>query len=227
MKKGFPASAGRGAVHGFRGNAGFLPARSPAGKRAISAALVAITLALGACSTTPTASVLRFHQNQSLDRGAVYIRSNAPQMAGSPEFQQQANAVGAELRRQGFEPVSSPQAARFTAVVDVKTSELAGPPRQSGVSVGLGGGFSSGNVGVGTSVNVPVGGRPSPSVATTTTLSVTLVQNPGSQAVWEGRASLETLPGGQRGTPLVPVLATALFRDFPGPAGKTVQVPIR
>ena len=195
--------------------------------RAASAALVAVTLALGACSTTPTASVLRFHQNQPLGRGAVYIRPANPEMAGSLEFQQQANAVGAELRRQGFEPVSSPQAAQFTAVVDVQTSERVGPPRQSGVSIGIGGGFSPGNVGVGTSVNVPVGGQPSPSVATTTTLSVSLVQNPGNQAVWEGRASLDTQAGGQRGTPLTPVLATALFQDFPGPAGKTVQVPIR
>ena len=195
--------------------------------RAASATLVAVALALGACSTTPTANVLRFHQNQPMSRGTVYIRPANPQMASSLEFQQQANAVGAELRRQGFEPVSSPQAAQFTAVVDVQTTERIGPPRQSGVSIGIGGGFSTGNVGVGTSVNVPVGGQPSPSVATTTTLSVSLVQNPGNQAVWEGRASLDTQPGGQRGTSLTPVLATALFTDFPGPAGQTVQVPIR
>ena len=53
--------------------------------RAASAALVAVTLALGACSTTPTASVLRFHQNQPLGRGAVYIRPANQEMAGSLE----------------------------------------------------------------------------------------------------------------------------------------------
>jgi hypothetical protein len=117
--------------------------------------------------------------------------------------------------------------AQFTAVIDVRTTERVGAPRQSGLSVGLGGGFSSGNVGIGTSVQVPVGRTPPPNVETTTTLSVTIVQNPGTQAVWEGRASLDTAANGQRGTPLTPILAQSLFRDFPGPSGQTVQVPIR
>lgn len=192
-----------------------------------AAALLATGLALAACSTTPTANVLRFHQNQPIGRGAVYIRPADPAMANSLEFQAQANAVGAELRRNGFEPVSSPAVAQFTAVVDVRTTERVGPPRQSGVSVGIGGGFSTGNVGLGTSVQVPVGRTPPPNVATTTTLSVTLLQNPGTQAIWEGRSSLDTESGGQRGTPLTPILAQTLFQDFPGPSGRTVQVPIR
>ena len=192
-----------------------------------AAILLATGLALAACSTTPTANVLRFHQNQPISRGTVYIRPADPQMANSLEFQTQANAVGAELRRNGFEPVSSPGVAQFTAVVDVRTTERIGAPRQSGVSVGLGGGFSTGNVGIGTSVQVPVGRTPPPNVETTTTLSVTLLQNPGNQAIWEGRSSLDTAANGQRGTPLTPILAQTLFQDFPGPAGRTVQVPIR
>jgi hypothetical protein len=191
------------------------------------ALMLGMALVLGACSTTPTASVLRFHQNQPLARGAVHIRPANPEMAGSLEFQSQANAVGAELARQGFQPVANPADAQFTAIVDVQTSERVGPPRQSNVSVGIGGGFSTGNVGIGTNVRIPVGPTPPPNVATTTTLSVTLVQNPGSQAVWEGRSSLDTQAGGQRGTALTPVLAQTLFQDFPGPAGRTVQVPIR
>jgi hypothetical protein len=196
-------------------------------KRIVPAVAVALGLALAACSTTPTANVLRFHQNQPISRGSVYIRPANPQMANSLEFQTQSNAVAAELRRNGFEPVTNPAMAQFTAVVDVQTTERMGPPRQSNVSVGIGGGFTRGNVGMGGSVQLPVGSAPPPNVETTTTLSVTLVGNPGNQAVWEGRASLDTQPGGQRGTPLTPVLAQALFRDFPGPAGQTVQVPIR
>lgn len=196
-------------------------------KRLLPAAVVGLALALGACSTTPTANVLRFHQNQPISRGAVYIRPANPAMANSLEFQTQSNAVAAELRRNGFEPVQNPGLAQFTAVVDVQTTERIGPPRQSGLSVGIGGGFSSGNVGIGTSVQVPVGRTPPPNVATTTTLSVTLLANPGNTAVWEGRSSLDTQAGGQRGTPLTPVLAQTLFRDFPGPSGQTVQVPIR
>lgn len=195
--------------------------------RLVTAIATGLALALAACSTTPTANVLRFHQNQPIGRGAVYMRPADAQMANSLEFQAQANAVGTELRRNGFEPVASPGAAQFTAVIDVRTTERMGPPRQSNVSVGIGGGFTRGNVGMGGSVQLPVGSAPPPNVETTTTLSVTLLQNPGTQAVWEGRASLDTAANGQRGTALTPILAQALFKDFPGPSGRTVQVPIR
>lgn len=190
----------------------------------VSAALI---LSLGACSTTPTANVLRFHQNQAIERGTIHIRPANQQMAGSLEFQAQANAVAIQLQAQGFTVVNTPQSAQFAAIVDVQTSERMAPARRSGLSVGVGGGFSSGNVGVGTSVNVPVGGQPRANVATTTTLSVAIVTNPGNQSVWEGRSSLDTEAGGQQGTALTPVLAQTLFAGFPGPAGKTVAVPIR
>lgn len=196
-------------------------------KRLLPAIATGLALGLAACSTTPTANVLRFHQNQPISRGAVYMRPADAQMANSLEFQAQANAVGTELRRNGFEPVAGPGVAQFTAVIDVRTTERMGPPRQSNVSVGIGGGFTRGNVGMGGSVQLPVGSAPPPNVETTTTLSVTLLQNPGTQAVWEGRASLDTAANGQRGTALTPVLAQALFKDFPGPSGRTVQVPIR
>jgi hypothetical protein len=191
-----------------------------------TAASLALILALGACSTTPTASVLRFHQNQPINRGVIVITPQNPAMAGSLEFQAQANAVAVELRQQGFTVVTNPALAQYRAVVGMTTAERVTSGRQSGVSVGLGGAWSSGNVGLGTSVNVPVGGQSRPNVATTTTMSVAIV-GPGGQAVWEGRASLDTQAGGQSGTTLAPVLAQSLFAGFPGPSGQTVQVPIR
>lgn len=194
--------------------------------RLAAAPLLAVALALGACSTTPTASVLRFHQNQPINRVVIVVAPQNPAMANSLEFQAQANAVAVELRQQGFTVVSNPSQTQYRAVVGMTTAERVSPGRQSGVSVGLGGGFSSGNVGIGTSVNVPVGGQARPNVATTTTMSVTIV-GPGGQSLWEGRASLDTQAGGQSGTTLAPVLAQALFAGFPGPSGQTVQVPIR
>lgn len=190
------------------------------------ASVLAAGLALAACSTTPTASVLRFHQNQPISRGTVHVTPANPQMAGSLEFQAQANAVGAELQRNGFTVVQGPP-AQFNAIVGVQTTERMTAGRRSGVSIGVGGGFSSGNVGMGTSVQVPVGGQARSNVATTTTLTVAITQTPGNTAVWEGRASLDTEAGGQQGTALTPVLAQTMFQGFPGPSGQTVQVPIR
>ena len=94
----------------------------------LSAALI---LSLGACSTTPTANVLRFHQNQDIQRGTIYIRPANPQMAGGLEFQAQANAVAIQLQAQGFQVVNTPQTAQFSAIVNVQTSERIGAPRQS------------------------------------------------------------------------------------------------
>jgi len=195
--------------------------------RSASAVAIALALALAACSTTPQAQVLRFHQGQSPTQGTIAMRPADPAMANSLEFRAQTQAVGAELQRQGFTIVSNPAQAQYVAVISVTTSDRLQAPRQSGVSVGLGGGFSRGNVGVGTSVNVPVGGQQQPNVATTTVLSVAITRQQGNQAVWEGRASLDTQAGGQSGTALTPVLAGALFKDFPGPNGRTVNVSIR
>jgi hypothetical protein len=191
------------------------------------AVMIALSLALAACASTPQAQVLRFHQGQPISRGTIAIQPANPAMANSLEFNAQANAVGAELQRQGFTVVKSPAQAQFVAIVSVETGDRLQAPRRSGVSVGIGGGFSSGNVGVGTSVNVPVGGQQQANVATTTTLSVAITQGAGGPAVWEGRSSLETQAGGQSGTALTPILASTLFKDFPGPSGQTVRVPIR
>lgn len=199
------------------------PATAPV-KRLATAATLALALALGACATAPQAQVLRFHQGAPA-AGAVYLKPANPSLAGSLEFQAQADAVAAELRRQGFTVVSQPSQAQFVATVDVSTAARDMAPRRSGVSVGVGGGWSSGNVGVGTSVNVPVGGSSRPQIATTTTLSVRMA-TPAGQAVWEGRASVETGPEGRSGTVLAPALAGALFRDFPGPSGRTVKVAL-
>lgn len=188
---------------------------------------VAAGLLLAACTTTPTANVVRFHAGQPIGAGTVVLVPADPAMAGSLEFQAQANAIGEELRRHGFTPVPPGQPAQFTATVAVTQSDRAGPPRQSGLRIGLGGGFSSGNVGVGTSVQVPVGQQGQASELRTTTLSVQMKDSSG-RAVWEGRASSEAVNTSAQasGAYVVSPLARALFKDFPGSSGRSVQVPL-
>jgi len=192
---------------------------------------MALALALSACSSTPKANVLRFHQGPP-PQGTIYLKPADPAQAGGLEFQSQAAAVGAEMARVGLKPVGSPAGAQFVATVGLQTAQTMGPPRNSGVQVGIGGGIGGGGGwgggfgGVGGNVMIPVGGSGAGRVATTTTLSVAIAGSAG-QPFWEGRAALETPAGAQMGTPLAPILAQALFRDFPGPSGQTVQMPIR
>lgn len=205
------------------------PVRHPAlpviGVRRLVAG-VALALALAGCAATSQADVLRFHAGQPIVRGTVAMQPVRTDMAGSLEFRAQADAVARQLREQGFVPVEDAGAAQFHARIDLTMAERTAAPRQSGLSIGIGGGFGSGNVGIGTSVRVPVGGKPGPEVAVTTTLAVQIRENPGGKAIWEGRASIDSSGRDRmRGTAAAETLAKALFQNFPGPSGKTVRVP--
>jgi hypothetical protein len=189
--------------------------------------LLPLALALAACTTPANqANVVRFHGDQPISRGTVAIIPANTAQANSLEFRVQADAVAAELQRQGFQPVPAASSAQFVATVDLTTSERATAPRRSGVSIGVGGGFSTGNVGIGTSMQVPVGGQPRPGVATTTTLSVQMKTSAGVP-VWEGRASVDSAANSATsGTAAAPALAGALFRDFPGQSGRQMKVAL-
>ncbi len=190
-------------------------------------ACVAAALMLAGCATTPKANVLRFHQAQPVSPGSIYLRPANAEAIGALEFRAQADAVGAQLQAHGFTPTTSPQVALYNATIQLNVAERMGAPRQSGLSIGLGGGFTSGGVGLGSSVSVPVGSKTRTDIATTTTLSVVITRSQDNRPVWEGRASLDTEAGGLQGTALTAILAKTMFADFPGESGKTVLVPIR
>jgi len=185
--------------------------------------LLPLLLLIAACSTPPTANVVRFHMNQPMARGTVALVPANSADAGSLAFRTESEPVARELQRLGFVVVGSAATSQFVAVVGIDQSDRAGPSRQSGLTVGMGG--SSGNFGIGSSVTVPVG-QPRQSGVTQTTLTVRLNRNSDRVAVWEGRATKEAVSG----TPAASAanatqhLAGALFRDFPGQSGVPQQV---
>jgi len=187
---------------------------------------VAAALALAACATSPQAQVVRFHAGQPVSRGTIVIVPANTAMAGTLEFQAQAAAITPHLQANGFTVVPDASQAQFTARVDVATASRMGQPRGSNVSVGVGGGFSTGNVGIGTNVRVPVGGNNQPTSITGTTLSVSIIDNASNTATWEGRASTDGATNQPSGTAAAPQLAAALFREFPGQPGASVRVPL-
>lgn len=186
-----------------------------------------LAVALAGCTTPQGADVVRFHTSQPIGRGTIAIVPADKERAGSLEFETYARSIGQELARLGFTPVQSATGANMTALVDVAQGSRAGVPRQSGLSVGLGGLFGSGNVGLGTSVQVPVGQKSSSNEIQSITLSVQL-RDSGGRPLWEGRATTEASAGKATATPAgaVPALARALFSDFPGQSGRTVRVQL-
>lgn len=184
-------------------------------------------LALLAACATPQGpiEVTRFVDpaaSARLGQGTVFIEA-AP---GSPDGLEAAPykaAVAAELARLGYRETARAEAGQ---IAQLRIARYAETPeaRRGPVSVGVGGSTGSYGSGVGVGVGINLGGGPKP--ATGTQLGVTLREAGGGQNLWEGRAEIATTTK----SPLADrarnaqALAAALFRDFPGRNGETVQV---
>jgi hypothetical protein len=192
---------------------------------------VAAALALAGCASTPTAEVTRFHMGQPIATDTIRIVPSpdpvAPGAAQSLEFRTHANIVAQDLARHGFRPVDTAPTA-YVAILTVQQMTRAGLPSSSPFRIGIGGATGSGNVGIGGSVNVPVG-QPRNNDLRVNLLDVRIRRASDSSAVWEGRA-VQEIPARDQGSSLsaaVPALSRALFADFPGESGRTITVPLR
>lgn len=192
-------------------------------------ALFAAPLALAGCATpVGPVEVTRFHEPAAigqLAQGAIAVVP-APGMeeaADSLEFASYRTAVAAELQELGYEYVaggSPPQ------VAELRIERIAHVPGREGgpVSVGVGGHAGSYGSGVGVGIGIDLSGPPPEQM--TTEMQVMIKERSSGRTLWEGRASFTVradspLAGTQLGAPK---LAEALFRDFPGNNGETVEV---
>jgi hypothetical protein len=193
----------------------------------ISIGLLAATLS--ACATGPSrfpVQATRFHYDPMAARGTV--RVEAPPNEDGVAFRSYAAAVERELARLGYTPAPAGATPQFTATVAYTRSLQPLGPRRSPVTIGLGGGgFSGGRggggVGIGGGIGFPLGSsRGRDGIATN--LSVRIRQ--GSDAKWEGEARSLTDAGAPDADPdsVAARLAAALFADFPGESGRTIEV---
>lgn len=179
-------------------------------------------IALTSCAArAPQADITRFHIDQPITAGKIYVTSPEPVTPSVLEALSYNVAVAKELQRLGYVSTGERDEAVYVATVSVSSTQRDAPPQRSRFSIGLGGGFGSGNVGMGGSVQMPVGGNKPGGTVTSTTLAVSIVRKADNATVWEGRATMDSKDGPAAD---VPRLATMLFRDFPGPSGQTVTV---
>lgn len=186
------------------------------------AVAMAAGLALAGCATgSSDIEVTRFHLGQPIPKDRIMVVPAPGTDPASLEFRTYADAVARELTAAGF-PAGRPNAYR--AVLKVEQTSYDGPPKTSGLSIGLGG-FTGGNVGVGGGVSVPVGGTRRNEIRATR-LGLAIVRESDNSQIWEGRAE-QALPANSPAAAAgaaVPVLARALLKDFPGASGQTVKV---
>lgn len=184
-----------------------------------------IAATLAGCATGPQPSeVTRFHLNQPIARGQIALEPFNQRDAGSIEYRSYADAVAGQLARLGWTVVDSGQAEQV-ALVDFAQGTRDELVRRSPVSVGIGGATGGWGSGVGGGISFGLGGNRS-GLVTASTMEVSIKRRSDGSVIWEGRARTEasardpeSSPGAAAGK-----LAAALFQDFPGESGRTIEV---
>ena len=147
--------------------------------------------------------VTRSHLGGEFTRGEVAVEPRfALQAAGGVYQPGFAAAVAAELGRLGYAPAANLAASEFVATVDVATGTgavlSARIPQSTGVAA-----FPN---------------------AVETQLAVQLKRRSDGSILWEGRARAPSRASRTVTAGTVQSLARAMFRDFPGETGVTVNV---
>lgn len=199
---------------------------------AVLAPALAPALLLAGCATPQgPIEVTRFvgpAAASQLGQGTVFVES-APGAADGLEAAPYKAAVAAKLARLGYRETGRAQAGQ---IAQVQVSRYVETPegRRSPVSVGVGGSTGSYGSGVGLGIGIDLGGGKRPQTGTQLAVTLRDARTAATAApnLWEGRADLRTTdnsPLADR-TRSAQALAAALFRDFPGRNGETVQVKV-
>lgn len=184
-------------------------------------------LAMTACSTPGPRTgteVTRFHRGDTIAPQSINVEAAEAADKESLEFNTYKGMVATELGRLGFERVEAKQVDLLAVIGVTRTVEIQAPKR-SPFSIGVGGGSYGGSGGAGVSTSTNVGGSGGGEVVVTQ-LEVQLVSRDQKDVLWEGRAVRTSEPGsGEQPIATMQRLASALFLDFPGESGSTVELP--
>jgi hypothetical protein len=183
-------------------------------------------LALGGCvAPVGPVEVTRFHlpDTSVLGKGTIAVEPAPGQNGDSMEFRSYAAAVEQQLAAVGYSIAPGTASSQVALLkLDRQTSR---PERARGpVSVGVGGAAGSWGSGAGVGVGIDLSGPPPQQIETS--MAVAIKDRAAGTRLWEGRASFTVrasspLASTQLGAPK---LAEALFKDFPGNSGETIQV---
>lgn len=200
--------------------------------RTILSCTAAATLLAG-CATTPGASpaeVTRFHnaaQISQVGHGTVFVETAPGSDAEGLDLSVYKRAVAQELAKLGYRETSRAE-AQHVAQVRLDHFYIADEaPRRGPVSVGVGGSTGSYGSGVGVGIGINLGGGKRKD-RDGTQLEVMIRDTASTQTLWEGRARLEVPRGSALAQPAAnaTAIAHALFDDFPGNDGETVEIEV-
>lgn len=193
----------------------------------IAAAAAALSLSLAGCAVPMgPVEVTRFHvpDTAPLGKGGIAVEPAAGMDGNSLEWRSYQMAVQRKLTLLGYTDASGTQSPQ---VAELRLARRTIEPAAGGSPVSIGVGGSTGSYGSGLGVGLGINLSPKASRQVETLLAVTIRDRASKAPLWEGRA-LYTV---RATSPLAdtalaaPKLADALFKDFPGQSGETIQVP--
>ena len=199
--------------------------------------LLAPALVLASAAFAAPVEVTRFHTPETMARlgpGAIEVVAAPGPEAQSLEIRAWLDAVARELAAQGFAagPGGAPRVAEVRLTRDVVEGGEARRGGGSSVSVGVGVGSGGGwrhrggtSVGVGVGIGFPViGGGSRRGGEVESEMAVTIRDKASGAPLWEGRSNLRTRKRDADRPEVAARLARALFADFPGRSGETIEV---
>lgn len=203
--------------------------------RRLAFALVAspaLALAVSGCATPPTGpvQVTRFVSQPAIERlgsGTIFVETAPGDTNEDAALLPYKAAVARELAALGYRETSREEAGQVAQVRLVR-SLIAAPASSRGpVSVGIGGSTGSYGSGVGLGIGINLGGK-KPRDQLTTRLEVRINDAATGQSLWEGRALFDVASTALLADSAqnAAVMADALFEEFPGNDGETVEVPV-
>lgn len=198
-------------------------------KPLLSALGLAAAVALPACTTAPgPVEVTRFVAPESaarLGQGAIFIETAAGMDGDSLALAPYKSAVAAELRRLGYTETARSGAGQV-ATVSLERYVIGTEGRRSPVSVGVGGSTGTYGSGVGLGLGINLGGGSREKLGTE--LGVRISDVASGTSLWEGRADFRVAENSELArTPAnAQTVASALFREFPGNDGETIEVEV-
>ncbi len=183
-------------------------------------------VALSGCVTpVGPVEVTRFHvpDTAALGKGTISVEPAPGSDGSSLEWKTYQVAVMRQLVLLGYGEAAPGQGAQ---VAQLRFSRGTFQPERSGSSVGVGLGGSTGSFGSGVGLGIGINLSPRPAAQVQSDLAVVIRDRASDTALWEGRASFAV----RSSSPLAdtalaaPKLAEALFKDFPGQSGETIEV---
>ncbi len=191
----------------------------------------AAALALAGCATQPAGpvQVTRFVDAAAQDRlgqGTFFVEAAPGEEIDAAALLPYKAAVARQLTALGYSEAASGGAGQ---VVQVRLAQsiIAPPAASRPVSVGVGGSTGSYGSGVGLGIGLNLGGG-KPREQLSTRLEVRINDALTGASLWEGRALFDVASSALLADSAqnASVMAEALFREFPGNNGETVEVPV-